>query len=1033
MSHNLLPFVLTVIIGVGASVPAADTVTAPAEKAASIHFNRDVRPIFSDNCYACHGPDGNKRKAGLRLDRKEEAFKQLESGDFAIVAGDTSKSRMLELVSTSDDDDRMPPVKTGKRLTPAQIEMLRNWIEQGAQWDEHWSYAPLKRPERPSVTDRSWPLNPIDEFILARLEAKGLKPSKEADKRILLRRASFDLTGLPPSATDTRGFLSDPSARAYERLVDLLLSSPHYGERLAAQWLDMVRYADTDGFHADNYRSVYPYRDYVIKAFNDNMPFDQFTIEQIAGDLLPEAGLSQKIASTFNRLNRTTEEGGSQAKEYLAKYASDRVRTTSAVWLGATMGCAECHDHKFDPFTTKDFYSMEAFFADVKERGVGKPEGTLLPNEMQRALLNRHDQRIATLENELGAATNRLSTAQANWEQTMIESVDSGKLDWITLKPVYFFAKNESAIRVEEDLSLSSVKQNPENEEYTVFVATDREQITGMRLEALPQPVQAGQDAPAAESNFVLTDFEISATSGRSVQWERIDIVRATASSELKNSPVTAAFDTKPESGWAPAKDSDDSPHKAAFVFARPLTGGVGTAFKAHLKNSSKSRPQQNIRRFRISISTTPNPHYGDHGIPPEIVNSLKKPAEGRSEEERASLMNYNLDTDSGVSRIRASLVSERTSKETLERTIPTTLATVAIEPRVTRILPRGNWMDDSGEIVEPAVPEFVSGSKPGEPKRHLTRLDLANWIVSEENPMTARAFVNRLWKICFGTGLSRVMDDLGSQGEWPTHPELLDWLAAEFKESRWDVKHMVSLIVNSRTYRQSSMPSQKLRELDPYNRLLARQSRFRLEAEMLRDNALAVSGILASEIGGPSAKPYQPEGYWQHLNFPKRTYQDDTGANAYRRGLYTFWCRSFLHPSMVAFDAPSREECTANRVISNNPLQALVLLNDPTYVEAARVFAERILRNGGTTLDERLNWMFATALTREPTPSESRELSELYAEQLTRYTHDSEAAAKLVKVGNWETSDDLGRAELAAWTAVARVVLNLHEFITRY
>jgi hypothetical protein len=996
------------------------------QKTGPIQFNRDIRPIFSDNCYACHGPDHNKRKAGLRLDRKDEAFKELESGGFAIVPGNPSQSQLYRLVTTSDEDDRMPPIKTGKHLSQSQKLTLRTWIQQGASWEEHWSYNPLKRPNQPAVKHSSWPSNPIDEFILSRLEAENLTPAGDASKVTLLRRLSFDLTGLPPSPEDAADFLSDPSDRAYERLVDRILSLPQYGERMAAHWLDLVRYADTDGFHADNYRSVYPYRDYVIAAFNQNMPFDRFTIEQIAGDLIPDGTQQQKIASTYNRLNRTTEEGGSQPKEYLAKYAADRVRTTSSVWLGATMGCAECHDHKFDPFTTKDFYSLAAFFADIKEVGVGKPAGTPLPTPAQEAELDRLGTAITAIEQELTGHTNHLSAAQKEWETGTLGALDQGHFDWVTIKPVQYSSEGNSTLVLREDLSIA-VEGTPEDAPtHTILLATDRTAITGIRIETTPGS-ETG-DAP-----FRLTGVEVEAMSGKSIAWERLKLVGATASSQKDKAAVAAAIDGKSNTGWSPTDNLENGRHLAAFGFEKPVSGGAGTQFRVRLKQESKDPNQGRLQNFRLSLATVPHPDFNDHGLPVDIQKVLRLPTDQRSEKEQQQLVRFHIDFDARTVELGNQLAAARGAKAEFEKSLPTTLATVSVEPRTMRVLNRGNWMDESGQEVLPAVPEFLAGKGPRNPNERQSRLDLAEWLVSDANPTAARSFVNRLWKICFGYGLSRVLDDLGSQGEWPTHPELLDWLAFEFKSSGWNVKHVLKQIVLSHTYRQSSIASAALRERDPYNRLYARQSRFRLEAEMIRDSALAVSGLLATEMGGRSVKPYQPEGYWQHLNFPKRTYQADEGDNLYRRGLYTFLCRTFPHPSLVAFDAPSREECTANRVISNNPLQALVLLNDPTYVEAARSLAQRTLQDSTGTFRDQLDRMFRFALTRSPTDREVQELADLHAEQLARYGQEPEAAARLIAVGEHPVLKNAEPAQLAAWTSVARVVLNLHEFITRY
>jgi hypothetical protein len=760
--------------------------SAAAAEGPVVNYTRDIKPILAAHCYACHGPDEGRRKAKLRLDVRDAAIKK------AIKPGDPAASSLLDRVRSDDPDEIMPPPSAKKgALTAEQIALLKRWIEQGAKFDIHWAYVKPVRSMPPAVKNTSWPHNPIDQFIAARHDKLGYQPSPEADRVTLLRRLNFDLIGLPPSPEEVEAFVHDKSGNAYEKVVDRLLGSPHFGERMAVYWLDLVRYADTGGYHSDNHRDIALYRDWVITAFNQNKRFDRFTIEQLAGDLLPNPTAEQKIASGYNRLLQTTEEGGAQAKEYTAKYAADRVRNASSVWLATTLGCCECHHHKFDPFTTKDFYSFGAFFADVKEIAVGRQEQAVMPTAEQQAQLDRLDREIAAL------------------------------------KP-------------------------------------------------------------------------------------------------------------------APGK--------------------------------SKAAPPSASVRERIAA------------------------LEGQ--------------------------------KKQLLQTIPKTLVTLSINPRVMRVLPRGNWLDDSGQVVAPAVP----GSLPplDVPGRRANRLDLAKWLVSRDNSLTARVFVNRLWKLTFGQGIVKSLEDFGTQGAFPTHPQLLDWLAVEFIDSGWDVKHMLKLLVMSSTYRQSSHAGRELRERDPGNLWLARQGRFRIDAEMVRDNALAISGLLSRQIGGPSVKPYQPAGYWAHLNFPTRTYQADHGANQYRRGLYTYWQRTFLHPSLKAFDAPTREECTVERPRSSTPLQALVLLNDPTYVEAARVFAERIVKEGGATMPERLDWAYRQAVSRNVKPEELRLLSALHAKHRAEFANDPQAAQKLLSTGERPTAKDLDTTELAAWTSVARVILNLHETITR-
>ncbi|HXG09437.1 MAG TPA: PSD1 and planctomycete cytochrome C domain-containing protein [Gemmataceae bacterium] len=814
-------------------LPAAAPSAEPA--APTLEFNRDIRPILSDNCYACHGPDQNQRKADLRLDLQEGAL-----NGRIIVPGKPDESELYLRITAADPAQRMPPRKSEKRLTAEQIAQIRRWIEQGARWQDHWSRLAPKRPPVPAVSDPAWPVNPIDHFILARLDREKLRPSPEADKRTLIRRLSFDLTGLPPTPEEVDAFLADNSPEAYEKVVDRLLASPHYGERMALYWLDLVRFADTGGYHSDNHRDLAPYRDYVIKAFNDNMRFDRFTVEQLAGDLLPSPTVEHKIASGYNRLLMTTEEGGAQPKEYMAKYLADRVRNVSTVWLALTMGCAECHHHKFDPISMKDFYSLGAFFADIQEKAVGRQEQTLLPSPEQEARLKMLDAQMVPLHQAMAAP--EVEAAQAKWE----EAVRKGE------------------------------------------------------VKGLPKPIA--------------------------------DIV-----------------------ALAPAKRNEKQRQ----------------ALAAHYRS-----------------------------IAPELEP------------------------------VRRQLAELQRRKDEILRDVPSTLITRAGPPRVVRILPRGNWLDESGELVQPDTPAALPPL--GVKDRRATRLDLARWLVSDDNPLTARVFVNRLWMLLFGQGLVKTLDDFGSQGSPPSHPELLDWLAVEFRESGWDVKHLVKRMVMSRTYRQSSQADEALRKRDPYNVLLARQGRFRLDAEMVRDNALAVSGLLSRKIGGRSVKPYQPDGYWAFLNFPKREYVKDTGEDLYRRGLYTYWQRTFPHPSLLAFDAPSREECTVERPRSNTPLQALVLLNDPTYVEAARCLAERIVREAGSGTEARIQFAYRQVLCRKAEPAEVNLLAALAEQHLQKYRVERESAQALLKVGDRPAPKEIDPAELAAWTSVARVLLNLHETITR-
>jgi hypothetical protein len=767
--------------------PTTKALGARPDDARALSFDRDIRPILSDNCVFCHGPDEAERQAGLRLDLAEDAL--ADRGGYRVIEpGDPDASELMLRVTSGDEFDVMPPPDSGKELTAEQVELLRRWIAEGAEFKPHWSFVPPTRPVVPEVSDPSWPLNPIDHFLRARMEAEGHSPSAEADRITLIRRLCFDLAGLPPSAAEVDAFLDDDRPGAVERLVDRLLDSPRFGERMAISWLDLVRYADTVGYHGDQVHHITPYRDYVVNAFNENMPFDRFTTEQLAGDLLPGEGVDRRIASGYNRLLQTTHEGGAQDREYLAKYAADRVRNVSSVWLGATMGCAECHDHKYDPYSQEDFYRLAAFFADLEQKGA-------YPGPDQSPTV-----RAPEIE--------------------VLDPIDRQEL-----------AEVEAAIEALKD---------------------------------------GGGDASALES--------------------RREAIRARS------------------------------------------------------------------RRTMVSVS---------------------------------------------------------------------------VEPRVTRVLARGDWMDESGPVVEPGVPEILPGLGVEEGRR-ASRLDLARWLTRPDHPLTSRVFVNRLWAQFFGRGLSRSLDDTGLQGQSPTHPELLDWLAVEFVERGWDVKQLVRLIVTSRAYRQSSTPSPGLLRADPRNETFARQQRSRLPAELIRDNALAVSGLLVERLGGHSAKPYQPEGYYAFLNFPKRTYEADAGPDQYRRGLYMHWQRQFLHPMLRAFDAPSREECTTSRATSNTPLGALTMLNDPSFVEAARVLATRAIDEGGDSDDDRLTFAWRAALSRPPTDRERASLRRLLEAERDDYARNPSAALELRSTGLAPVPEHLEPAELAAWTVVCRAILNLHETITR-
>ncbi len=994
-----------------------------------VDFNRDVRPILSNVCFKCHGPDAGARKKDLRLDLEESAIEERD-GVRAIVPGDPAASAMVQRITHSDPDERMPPQNQTHKLSQQDIDVIIRWIKQGAEYDLHWAYTAVNRPPVPNVKQADWVSNPIDNFILNRLESEGLQPSAEADPVTLTRRMFVDLTGLPPKPEDVRSFETD----GHEPIVDRLMASQHYGERMAVTWLDLVRYADSAGYHNDPPRSIWPYRDYVINAFNNNKPFDEFTTEQLAGDLLENATQEDLVASGYNRLNQTTGEGGAQAKEYLAIYSADRVRTTAAVWLGSTFLCAQCHDHKYDPITMKDFYSFAAFFADIEEQGVYAGPGTTLTLKTKEGRAREQELRAAVTEAEKGLAIpdSDLTEERNEWiEGTHFDLMLQGIRGWAPVQPTSIHSESGSTLELQPDFSVLSTGEFPDRDTYTIEIETGRKNVTGLRLEALTHESFGGgltRDAPFIE----LSEFEVFTGTQEDGNLAKAEIAELLANDKeiIDNRASHLAIDGNLKTGWHVNKIWPGKKAVIAVKFANPIEGGPGTKLTVRMHHQAL-KTQTLIGRFRISL-TTAEEVAADRSVDTSepVLVGVTKAAQERSEEATAQINAHYRLVSPRLEKVQKAVDKKQGALSNHVNRYPRTLVTKSVEPRTIRILPRGNWMDDSGEIMSPAIPEFL-GETPMRGER-VTRLDLADWLVSRDNPLTARVFVNRLWKELFGKGLSSLMEDVGAQGKPPTHPELLDWLAVEFMESGWDVKHMVRLMTTSATYRQASTASAALRELDPFNRLLARQSRVRYGAEAIRDTALALSGLLVPEIGGRSVRPYQPAGYYAHMNFPKRTYQVDSGKNLFRRGLYTHWQRTFLHPSMLTFDAPSREECTADRPVSNTPQQALVLLNDPIYGEAARVFAARILHEGFGSDDQRINWAVEQAISRKPDSRELNVLRTLLEKHTKQFRGDAEAAKAALQVGVSPVPEDIDPVVLAAWTSVARVILNLAEVITR-
>ncbi|MBS1788977.1 MAG: PSD1 domain-containing protein [Acidobacteria bacterium] len=1062
-----------------------------------IRFNRDIRPIFADTCYRCHGPDKNARKAGLRLDIRQEAIKKTRSGVTPIVPGKPDESEIIRRIFSTDKSELMPPEEIHKELTAAQKELIRRWVAEGAKYEGHWAYQPIARSAVPEIRNpQSAIRNPIDAFIQARLAKEGLSPAPEADRRTLIRRVSLDLTGIPPTSAEIAAFIADKSPDAYEKLVDRLLGSPRYAEKQTMHWLDAVRYADTSGFHGDNAYPTWPYRDYVLRSFLENKPFDQFTREQIAGDLLPNATTEQKVASAYNRLNRVSAEGGLQPKEYLAKYAADRVRTTSIVWLGATMGCAECHDHKFDPYLSKDFYSMKAFFADIKETGLVPDRGRNawgskleLPTEAQKRQFDKLTQDLDWAQTELDEQAEKLNARRAAWEQQTLQEFEAGKLAWQFQTPISASSTGGTTLTIYNDQPLvvtqyrggnivsEEIKgdglvvasgENSDNATYTVSFKPGAGEWTALGIEVVQDESLPANRVARGADRFVLTEVDTSvgrtplsfvlATTDRAGEWP-------------ENHPMNA-IDGNAKTGWG-MSFADGRGAFIALRLAQKLKTDAESVVTVRLHHDSELR-RATIGRFRLALSSAEY-SWPDHqakssrpmnGLPFEIAAALKESPDKRTDAQNKQLQSFFQWTASELQPLTIRVAKLEAERDLLDSQIPRVMITETMTPAETRILPRGNFLDESGQVVNPAIPMMfnaAAAAKPEANERRLTRLDLANWIVSKENPLTARVFVNRLWREFFGVGISKTLDDLGSQGEWPTHPELLDWLASEFlhpsdcglriadcgktQPHDWDVKHIIRLIVTSHTYRQSSNPQTAPIEskqenpqsiihnphsADPDNRLLAHQNRFRMDAEIVRDIALSVSGLLVEKFGGPSIKPVQPERYLATLNFPVRDYSEERGENLYRRGVYVHWQRTFLHPSLSTFDAPSREECTVNRTNSNTPLQALVLLNDPIFVEAARVFAQNALQHGGLTPTSQIAWAFERATGRKPTSEEMRVLSELHQKSLAGFLRDPKSARELASVGDAPTPKGLASAKLAAMITVTRAILNLHETITR-
>ena len=1090
-----------------------------AQSEEKIDFNRHIRPIFSDTCFVCHGPDEGTRKMDLRLDLKEHAFAQ--RGDmFPIVPGKPAESEIYRRLKTNDPALKMPPPAADLALTGKQIEMVRKWIEQGAAYKRHWAYIPPAKTEFPKINQQDWIRQPLDYFSLRRLEQEGLQPSPEADKRTLIRRATLDLTGLVPTPEEVAAFLEDDSENSYEKLLDRLLTSPRYGEHLAAEWLDAARYADTNGYHIDNGRDMWVWREWAIKAFNANKRYDEFVIEQMAGDLLPDPTQEQLIASGFNRNHGISFEGGIIDEEYRVEYVADRVKTVSTVFLGLTMECARCHSHKYDPISMEDYYRFFAYFNNIAEKGKDGNSGNAqpmikTPSDEQETRLAELGEKIKLVEAKLFAPMPEVDQLQSSWEQELAKSV---VVHWKPLKFASMKSSGDSKLVNRKDRSILVKGKNPNKDSYTLELSS-KQTINALRLDVLlDKSLPKKGPGRAPNGNIVVTEFEVESVSKQTPDKpQKIEFAKAYADYSQPDFPVANAIDGKSDTGWATNSHNRREERVAIFVFKHPVVLDENTSLRVRIKQESKYT-QHTLGHFKLSATNSDTPLGGtipelrawhmlgpfaiannqegydksfidesqqldlkkNHGkgqlawtkksdfedgkihnlnglntmaatyvyrridaheagalklslgsddafklwlngkliiennvaraaepdqdkitvqlqkgrndllmkvvnfggghafyfksdyqqeIPINIQNIAALPTDKRNDKQKTQLQKfYRKKIWEGGKQVSTEIARLEKEKLAVEKKIVTTMVMrERTEPRETFLLERGQYNSPSKKVTA-AVPASIMPQKEGRPNN---RLGLAQWMTDPQNPLLARVTVNRLWQRIFGVGIVKTVENFGSQSAWPSHPDLLDWLAVDFIESGWDLKALQKKIMLSATYRQQSDGKPALIRNDPENRLLARGPRFRMGAEMIRDNALFYGGLLVEKIGGPSVNPYQAPGLWQEVSFPAtkgrtaQVFKLGAGDELHRRTMYTFWKRTAPPPSLKTFDAPEREFCIVRRSRTNTPLQSLVLLNNPMYVEASIALAEKMLLNGGDTAEARLKYAFEkTTLT---------------------------------------------------------------------
>ncbi|MEM8945908.1 MAG: PSD1 and planctomycete cytochrome C domain-containing protein [Planctomycetota bacterium] len=1002
----------------------APSKTEPGEK--NISFSHDVRQLLSDRCFLCHGPDGNSRQADLRLDNRDSAT------EWAIVPGSPKNSEVITRIISDDPEIRMPPPESNKPpLNPREIATLKRWIAEGAVYETHWAFEPPRRPTPPNSGKADRIRHPIDRFVTAKLDERGWSPSPRADKRTLIRRASFDLTGLPPSLSQINAFVTDESPNAWPRALDRLLDSSAYGEHQARNWLDAARYADTNGYQYDFQRDQWAWRDWVIAAFNENMPFDQFTIEQLAGDLLPGSTPQQRLATGFNRNHPITVEGGVIDEEYRVEYVLDRTTTIGTVWLGMTLGCARCHDHKYDPLTQKEFYQLSAFFNQVPERGL---RGF---NPSEKIISPYQTQQLKEAEAALQEAEDEFISEYVEWNLPLDELKQQLNRktigSWNVSQPESASSRSGSNLVPQPDNSILVSGINAEKDIYEVVLAAEDGELRALRLSAVPSVTLKNKWVGRSDNgNFVLSEIELEVSSSKSP--DEFKPVKAAAAYSLysqDNFEASAAIDGVLEAGgWAVngKPSSVEKTQTAFFVIDQPVQLGEGAKVKVRLRFESEYARSQ-IGRFQFA--TTPSKEVAQSIRALTILNAQSR---GWTKKEQILIAEQAADL-AGTDSIRHSkrrMIEARERHQSLLDSTPTTMVMRdGKHSRGAYVLDRGEY-DKRGEHVQADTPAWLPPMADDLPRN---RLGLARWLTDADHPLTARVTVNRFWLQLFGIGLLDSPEDFGLQSQSPSHPELLDWLAVEFSESGWNVKEFLKTIMTSQTYQQSSVSSPETHNRDPDNRYLSRGPRLRLDAESIRDSVLAVSGLLNRKLGGPSVFPYHPKGLWLEVNNRpgySSSYEQDTGDKLYRRSIYTFWKRTVTPPSMAVFDAPSREYCTVRRSRTNTPLQAFVMLHDPQFVEAARALAARTLTQGGQSLGDQIQYGFEVAVGRHPTTAELQVLEDAYHERLAHFRTSPKQASHLLTIGESPLDKSIPVAEQAAMTTVARLLLNLSEFITK-